>query len=179
MKVKNIMFFGAAAVILSAAGAMADNYTMIGNGTASNEAYTSGRTIVASKSYSDLRDDQLKLDINTKQNKIDGDHNGQLVTGSNAAGTVSFTEVASSIDATDASDNSSIPTVGAVEGLVSSATADSVAFDDVIPDKGNCSDTNPCVLMQDADSYNWYSMVTDAQAGGSAVAASEIENPQQ
>jgi len=114
MKVKNIMFFGFAAAILSMGAAnAAPNYTEV---TVNDAA----RKIVASKAYVDAQGNKLNTDISLKQNQIAGGegYTGKVVTASATAGAPTYT----AIDTTVTNNSSNLVTSGAVYNAIPTAS---------------------------------------------------------
>lgn len=81
-----------------------------------NGGYSEGRPIVASKAYVDSNDDKLEYEI---KNKIPYSATTKVVTTpATDGGNATARDIATSISVDTSSDNDYIPTVGAVEGLV-------------------------------------------------------------
>ena len=160
MKVKNIMFFGAAAVILSAAGAMAaPNYTTVTPGAADNK-------IVTSKSYVDSKDELLNQDIALKQDTLVAGTNISIAADGK---TISATDTTYSADGTTVALNgttfSANTTGGVGDGNGNLVTGDQVqtAIDGAIADvtyarDASCTAGVPCALVDDGTTKKWYGM---------------------
>ena len=197
MKVKNIMFFGFAAAILSMGAAnAAATATFSPAVSGANEA---GRKIVSSKAYVDSVASniagQLKsvavtgsyTDLDNKPTLPTAAQSGTHITTSTDANNVitvnvsDITDAGTGIDSTD----TGLTTGKAVYEYVHSnpegyATATDMANHKQVPAKpSSCTNADPCVLMETADGYGWFHMATDvaaSQTGTQQASASLTTN---
>lgn len=121
---RNLWFLTiASCVIMVSGGAFAtgepytQSYTYkYDSADSANGGYSEGRPIVASKAYVDSNDDKLEYEI---KNKIPYSATTKVVTTpATDGGNATARDIATSISVDTSSDNDYIPTVGAVEGLV-------------------------------------------------------------
>lgn len=121
---RNLWFLTIASCIIMVSGgafATGEPYTQsytykYDSADSANGGYSEGRPIVASKAYVDSNDDKLEYEI---KNKIPYSATTKVVTTpATDGGNATARDIATSISVDTSSDNDYIPTVGAVEGLV-------------------------------------------------------------